>query len=200
MRKTRILIGHDQTLVRLGLATMLNHELDMAVVAEAWNSSLVLELAAREHPDIALLSSQMPGMENMEVVKLLQAMLTPVHVIVLTTAVQRDEIFRVFEAGARGYFPKQTRQSDLLEAIRAVRGGERWIPPVVAAYLAEWACHGQLTECEHDILNLLRKHENGPEINCQPTQSGEAMKCRMDKLLGKYAMPVVEPTASAGRP
>lgn len=186
MKNIRLLVGDAQMLNRLGLVTILNGQSDMTVVAEASEARLVLELCAEVQPDVALLDLRLSGWEGLETIKLLGAMLKPISVIALAATVQEEEVFRVYEAGARGYFPTFMGQDALLEAIHTVHRGENWIPPVAVECLFGWIASGGLSSCERDILQLLPQWANGHEISKGLLHSKEAMRRRRQRLLGEF--------------
>lgn len=184
-KKIRILIGDDHVMTRLGLITFLDEQPDMIVVAEASDGRTALKLCAEERPDIALLDLHIPGLMEIEAIKLLRAKLTPVRVIVLAAMVQEEEVYRALEAGAHGFLPKNVGKDELLEAIRAVHGGGRWVAAAAAACLAERVSREELTSRELDILKLLPEGKSNKEISNTLVLSEETIKWHMKKLLDK---------------
>lgn len=184
-KKVRILIGDDHVMTRLGLITFLDEQPDMTVVAEASDGRTALKLCAEERPDIALLDLHIPGLMEIEAIKLLRAKLTPVRVIVLAAMVQEEEVYRALEAGAHGFLPKNVGKDELLEAIRTVHGGGRWIAPTAAACLAERVSREELTSRELEILKLLPEGKSNKEISNTLVLSEETIKWHMKKLLEK---------------
>lgn len=154
-QKIGILIVGDQDQARSSLAAMLSRQPDITVVAEASDGNAILELCSKEEPDVVLLDLQMTGIDVFEVLKDLKAQPKPARVIGMTDVFREEELFRVLEAGARGYFLKNLRQDDLLEAVRAVHRGCRWVALVIAGRLVAWLGHGEIDGHELGILKLL---------------------------------------------
>jgi DNA-binding NarL/FixJ family response regulator len=154
-QKIRVLIAGDQDQTGSSLAAMLNCQPDITVVAEAADGNAIVELCSQEKPDVVLLDLQMTGTDAVEVLKGLKARPEPAQVIGLTGVFHEEELFCVLEAGARGYFLKDLRQNDLLEAVRAVHRGCRWVALVVAGRPAAWLGRGEIDGHEFGVLKLL---------------------------------------------
>ncbi|MDB6122955.1 MAG: DNA-binding response regulator, NarL/FixJ family, containings and domain [Pedosphaera sp.] len=183
--KIRLLIVDDHLLIRLGLVTIFSDQPDITVVGEASSGRMAAELFAKTRPDVVLLDLKMPGLSGVETIKLLQEQSAAVCVVVLTTLDQEEEIFRALEAGAQGYLLKDMRKEDLVEAIRAVHRGERWIAPLAGARLAERLVRKELSDRELEIVKLLVHGKSNKEIASALSLSEDTIKWHMKNLLEK---------------
>jgi two-component system nitrate/nitrite response regulator NarL len=123
----RILIADDHTIFREGLKTLISGQPDFKVVGEACDGSEVLKLVHKTQPEILLLDFLMPKASGMEVLQLLEESHSQVRTILLSGAIEGEDISRVFELGARGLVLKDSGTNMLFKSIRAVRAGQYWI-------------------------------------------------------------------------
>jgi two-component system response regulator DesR len=147
----RVLLADDQALVRGALASMLRLESDFEVVAELGDGTSVLEAARRTTPDIALLDVQMPGRDGLAVAAELKHAVPECRVIICTTFSRPGYLARALEAGAAGFVVKDSPPEQLVDAIRRVHSGLRFIDPGLAAQAREIAVN-PLTDREADVL------------------------------------------------
>jgi CheY-like chemotaxis protein len=154
-KKIRILMAGDQSQMGYGLASLLNHEPDITVVAEVADGRVILDLCSKETPDIVLMDLQMPGIDSLEVLRRLNAQPKPARVIGMTAVFQEEEALCALEAGARGYFLKNLRPNDLLEAVRAVHRGCRWVALVIEGRFVAWLGHGEAGGQEFGVMKFL---------------------------------------------
>lgn len=146
----RIILGDDQQLLRSALATLLDLEDDLEVVAQGGNGAETLELIRLHHPDVCVLDIEMPVMNGLEVAEKLKAADHPCHVIMLTTFAKAGYFQRAIAAGVRGYLLKDGPSSELADAIRKVAQGGRVIHPELS--LAIWEDQNPLTPREIEVL------------------------------------------------
>jgi two-component system response regulator DesR len=147
----RVLLADDQALVRGALASMLRLESDLEVVAELGDGTAVLEAARRTTPDIALLDVQMPGRDGLAVAAELRHAVPECRVIICTTFSRPGYLARALAAGAAGFVVKDSPPEQLVDAIRRVHSGLRFIDPGLAAQAREIAVN-PLTDREADVL------------------------------------------------
>ncbi|WFB87625.1 MULTISPECIES: response regulator transcription factor [Streptomyces] len=129
----RLLLADDQALVLGALAAVLRLEPDMDVVAEVGTGSEVLAAAQRTSPDIALLDVQMPGRDGLTVAADLQRALPGCRTIICTTFSRPGYLSRAMSEGAAGYVVKDSPPEQLVDAIRRVHAGLRFVDPALAA-------------------------------------------------------------------
>jgi DNA-binding NarL/FixJ family response regulator len=151
----RILLVDDHPVVRAGLASMLSTIPGLAVCGAASSGEEALQLIDSEQPDVLLLDLRMPGMNGIELLKAIRVKPFPPKSLVLTSYESDEEIYRAIEAGAQGYLLKSTPQAEIVAAIQAVHAGRHYIPPRIAARLAERMVRSALTQRELEILEMV---------------------------------------------
>ncbi|HMP82238.1 MAG TPA: response regulator transcription factor [Verrucomicrobiota bacterium] len=151
----RVLIAEDHTVVRDGLVSIINRQADMKIVGEAGNGRHVVEMWRQHRPDVTLMDLRMPELDGVSAIYEIRAIDPNARIIVLTTYDGDEDIYRGMRAGAKSYLLKDVRREELFQCIRAVHGGQAFLPPAVAAKLAERMPAEELTPRELEVLRLL---------------------------------------------
>jgi two-component system nitrate/nitrite response regulator NarL len=123
----RILIADDHPVFRLGLISVLRNEGEFTVVGEATDGRQALQMIQDLHPDVLLLDLVMPELTGLDTLRELSNSPTPVRTILLTAAIEKEQIAQALQLGARGIVLKDAPTETLLDSIRTVMGGEFWI-------------------------------------------------------------------------
>lgn len=131
----RILIADDHGVLRAGLRALLDSEPDLEVVGEAVDGDETLRLADDLQPDVVLLDISMPGPGGIEVTRHLEEMLPDARVLILTVHEDESLLREAMRAGAAGYIVKRAVESELINAIRAVRRGDLYVHPAMTRAL-----------------------------------------------------------------
>ncbi|WP_258358939.1 response regulator [Moorella sulfitireducens] len=134
--KIRIIVADDQALMRDGLKTIIDLEVDMEVVGATANGQETWVMVQELMPDVVLLDVRMPVMDGVECVRLIKEHFPPVKVIMLTTFDDEDYIINALAYGADGYLLKDIQADQLLAAIRNAYRGQLILPARVAGKLA----------------------------------------------------------------
>lgn len=194
--RIRVCLVEDQTLVRQGLRSMLSLASDIEVVAEAEDGLLALSAVHHHHPDVLLLDYQMPHLDGLGVLHRLsgQAALPPT--LILTTFDDDDLLFRALEAGAKGYLLKDVSLDILLQAVRTLASGGRWLQPGLTerrrAQHARAAPHPEehviLTQREQEVLRLMAGGFSNREIACMTTTTEGTIKGYVSNILSKMGV------------
>ena len=157
----RILIADDHRLVRRGIKDILGTASDMAVIGECANADEVLIALQREVPDLLLLDMAMPGLSGVELIRLLVKNFAQIRILVLSMHNEGQFAASALRDGANGYVTKDADPEILLQAVRKVAAGGKFIDPVlVEALVFEKPNSAQsldetLTERELQVLRLL---------------------------------------------
>ena len=159
-----ILIADDHPVVREGLTALINRCPDMKVVAEASDGQEAVDQFIRHRPDVALLDLRMPKMDAVEVIAAIRERFPAAHLIVLTTYDYDEDIYRSLHAGAKAYILKDAPRNELLECIRLVHQGRAFLPPSLAAKLADHMSASKLTDREAEVLRLAADGKANKEI------------------------------------
>lgn len=159
-----ILVTEDHGIVRQGIVSILERQPDFTVIAEAKDGLEAVTLYAAHTPDITLMDLRMPNLEGVEAITRIRKESPKARIIILTTYDTDEDIYRGLQAGARGYILKDADFEDLVDAVRTVHQGKRYLPPNVALKLAERMDTEELTEREQDVLNLMVLGSSTPAL------------------------------------
>src|SRR5277367_896622 len=136
-RQIKILTVDDHPLLREGIASIVQGEKDMIVVGEASTGREAIEVFRSKRPDVTLMDLQMPDVNGIVAIAAIRQENPQARIIVLTTYEGDVLARRALKAGATGYILKDMIRTELLEAIRAVHLGRKYIPPKIAKELVE---------------------------------------------------------------
>jgi DNA-binding NarL/FixJ family response regulator len=183
--RIRLLIADDHAVVREGLAALINRQPDMKVVAEAGDGRQAVDLWKQHRPDVTLLDLRMPELDGVRVIEEIRAQHNDARVVLLTTFDSDEDVYRGMKAGAKAYLLKDARREELLECIRKVQAGETFVPPAIAAKLAERISEAELTHRETEVLVLLAGGMTNKEIGQALSISETTVKSHMKSLFSK---------------
>jgi two-component system response regulator DesR len=151
----RILLADDQALVRSALAALLELEDDFEVVAQVGRGDEVVAAARDQHPDVALLDIEMPGLDGLAAAAALSQEVPTCRVIIVTTFGRPGYLRRAMESGALGFVVKDAPAEQLADAIRRVSRGLRVVDPALAAATLAGGV-SPLTARDRDVLVAAR--------------------------------------------
>lgn len=163
-KRIRILIADDHTVVREGLVSLVKRKSDMVVLAEASNGREAVDLWKQHHPDVTLLDLRMPEMDGVSAITEIRELDPNAHIVVLTTYDGDEDIYRAIKAGAKAYLLKDTARDALVDCVRKVYAGETYLPPPLAAKLAERLSGSALTPREMEVLQRMAAGKSNKEI------------------------------------
>lgn len=160
----KILIADDHPIVREGLVSLISSSVDMIVSSAVSNGREAVEQYFKHLPDVTLMDLRMPEMDGVDAITAIRMQIPTARIIVLTTFADDENIFLSFRAGARAYLLKDTPRAELLACIREVADGQKIIPPVIAAKLAERMTNFTLSPRELEVLTLMVDGNTNKEI------------------------------------
>jgi two-component system, NarL family, response regulator len=160
----RVILVDDHPVVRFGLAAIIGLQPDMAVVAEAGSGEEACSICARHSADVVLMDLRLPGLSGVDAIRAIRKERPKLRFIVLTTYDGDEDIHRALEAGAQAYILKGMSHNELVNAIRTVHSGLKYIPASVSKSLAERPPHSELSVRELEVLELIVKGHSNREI------------------------------------
>jgi NarL family two-component system response regulator LiaR len=177
MKKTRILIADDHSLVRSGLKMLFRSSADFAVVAEASDGDEAIELTGKHKPDIAILDISMPGVNGIEAAAIIRKKHPETRVLILTIHHDEEYVYQMVRVGANGYVLKDAGKKELFAAVRAVEAGDRFFSPGISKLMidqfikraksqevSDASTKSVLTNRETEILRYIAEGFSNPEI------------------------------------
>ncbi len=199
MSGIRILLADDHVVLRAGLRLLLERQPDFEVVAEASDGRQAVEMAEAKRPDIAILDIQMPKLNGLEVARQISAKLPSTGVIILSMHSDESYVLRSLQAGIRGYLLKDSTDTDLIGAIRAVHEGKAFLCPEVSRMLVEnfaTHLHGQaagdsyesLSTREREVLQLLAEGRSNKEASAILNVSVSTLETHRTKIFQKLSL------------
>ena len=183
--RIRILIADDHSVVREGLVSLVKRKSDMVVVAEASNGREAVQLWKEHRPEVTLLDLRMPELDGVGAIKEIRELDENAHIVVLTTYDGDEDIYRAIKAGAKAYLLKDTARDALVDTVRRVRAGETYLPPQLAAKLAERVSGEALSPREIEVLQRMAVGKSNKEIGAELFISEGTVKTHIKSIFSK---------------
>jgi DNA-binding NarL/FixJ family response regulator len=184
----KVMIVDDHFVVRSGLAASLELEDDLSIAAEAESGETVLELYRSTRPDVVLMDLQLPGWNGIETTERLLEVEPGARVLIFSTFARDDEIQAALDGGAMGYLQKTAGRTELLDALRRVAAGERYLAPAIATRLAGLKLGPAITLREREILSLIAKGRANKEIAATLGIAEDTVKRHISNVLQKLGV------------
>lgn len=181
----RLLIIENQTLVRVGIKTILSLIGDVEIVGESETGEKGLRLFRELKPDVTILSLRLPDSCAIDVLEEYFVENKKAKVLILAEHAGDSEISRSLKKGASGYICKDISETELVKAIRAVAAGGKYIPSEIAEILSENLGQEELTPQERKILHLIVAGHSNKEIAFELNISENTVKTHIKNIFGK---------------
>ena len=196
----RILIADDHSVVREGLVSLVKRKSAMTVVAEASNGREAVELWKEHRPDVTLLDLRMPELDGVGAINEIRELDKNARIIVLTTFDGDEDIYRAIKAGAKAYLLKDTARDALVDSVRRVHAGETYLPPALAAKLADRVSGQALSAREIEVLQRMAAGKSNKEIAAELFISEGTVKTHVKSIFSKLdVVSRTEAVATASR-
>ena len=187
----RILLADDHAMVRKGFRMILEAQADMSIVGEAGNGREAVEQAGTLHPDVIVMDVAMPELNGIEATRRLAA--TSPRSRVLALSMHKDSVYvrEILRAGARGYLLKDSIDSDLVSAVRAVAKGDGYLSPAVSdAVLTDYRRHvtdplDLLSSREREVLQMIAEGKTNKEVAATLNLSVYTIDAHRGKIMEK---------------
>jgi DNA-binding NarL/FixJ family response regulator len=191
----RILVADDHGIVRSGLIMLLERQEGIHVVAEAEDGVVAVECALRERPDVAILDVSMPRMTGLQAAREIRARCPETSVLLLSMHDDERYVYDAVKAGASGYVLKRQADVELIDAVRAVAGGGRFLSATVdVGAMQQWIESGEdqphdpLTPREMDVVKLIAEAYTNRQIAEILKVSEKTVESHRANVLGKLGM------------
>jgi DNA-binding NarL/FixJ family response regulator len=202
MSQIRIALADDHAVMRTGLRLVLERQADFAVVGEASDGREAVALVQRETPDVLVMDIGMPNLNGIEAARQVAATAPQVAVVILSMHSDEAYVLRALKAGARGYLLKESAESDLIAAIRAVHAGKAFFSPAVSRMLVEdyvrqlqdreiEDSYELLTTREREILQLVAEGKSNKEVAAVLNLSLYTIETHRGNLMEKLGLHTV---------
>lgn len=189
---TKVLIADDHPVVREGVRRILQGAVEVEVVGEVGRADEVIAAAGRLKPDVVILDIGMPGPSFLEVLADLPGACPGARTLILSAQAEEDFAVRALRGGATGYLTKGYAPGELVEAVRRVAQGRRYVTDALAEQLAlglvsdaEKAPHEKLSNREFEVLRLLAAGASLKEIGAQLSVNPKTVSTFRARLLEK---------------
>ena len=196
----RIVLADDHAVVRDGLRVLLEAQSDMEVVGDAANGREAIRLMQQLHPDVVVMDIAMPELNGIEATLQIHDAFPSAQILVLSMHSTTEHIFRALQAGARGYLLKDSAGAEVVDAIRVVHAGRRYLSQKIAsAVIDDYISERQraspldsLSRRERQILQLVAEGKSSAEAAAMlflSPKTVDTYRSRMMQKLGIADLP-----------
>ena len=185
-------VADDHAILRDGLATLLAAHPDMEVVGTAANGREAVTEVLRLAPRVAIIDISMPELDGIEAARQILAVNPEVHVMILSMHAGSQHVFHALEAGVRGYLLKESASREVIEAVRIVQSGRRYLSPRVAEIVAQGVSDrsgvsplSSLSQREREILKLVADGYSSAKIGTMLHLSPKTVDTYRSRMMQK---------------
>jgi DNA-binding NarL/FixJ family response regulator len=194
----RILIADDHEVVRIGLASLLDAQPGLQVVAQAESGDEAVRLARRHRPDVVVMDIRMPNGSGIDACRTITAEMEGMPVIMLTSHADSEALFDAIDAGASGYVLKRIGTTELIDAVRTVAAGGSLLDPTMtrrvldrlrnASRVEEAGAFSELTDQERRVLAIIADGASNREIAERMGLAEKTVRNYVSSILAKLAL------------
>jgi DNA-binding NarL/FixJ family response regulator len=187
----RVLLVDDHALLRSALRSRLEQEDGILPIGEAGTAEQAVVTARALQPDLVLLDLLLPGKSGYDALRDLAEVAPAARIVVLSSQMDPSGVRRTMASGAHGYVPKRASEAELIDAIRRVAAGERYVDPELGAQLVVVdgvPALDPLSERERDVLHLLALGYTNREIGRKLYLSGRTVETHRSHIMRKLRL------------
>jgi DNA-binding NarL/FixJ family response regulator len=197
IKKIRVLIADDHAMVRQGFTVLLNAQPDMEVVGEAADGHEMVELADNLRPDVILADIGMPNLNGIEATKLIHRRYPEMPVVMVTIHTSSSYVIRALRSGALGYVIKNDDFQHVIESIRTVSSGQRYLSNQVSQQIIDAVVSGinmddnfeeRISIREREILQLIVEGNNNSQIAKKLVISARTVETHRTNIMRKLGL------------
>jgi len=182
--KIHILVADDHMVMRMGLVTAASDQPDMRVVADVESGEEAIQAYRLHHPDVVIVDLRMGELSGLETIRILRKEFSDAKIVVFSNYARGEEIYQALKLGAAGFVVKDMKLERLLDAIRKVNAGEKYIPPELAQRMTE-RVFARLSDREKEVLKLIARGRGNKEIGSVLGISEGTVKIHVTNLMTK---------------
>jgi len=186
--KFSVLVVDDHPIMRMGIAAIINAQKDMKVCGQAGTGEEAVRLFQDKHPDVTLMDLRLPGMSGLEAIRVIRREDPAARCVVLTTYEGDEDIHQAMVAGAAGYLIKAMSNDTLVDALRKVNSGSRFLPAPVAESLATRTPNSDLSPREREVLSLMVHGKSNKDIASALKITEATVKCHVSVILERLGV------------
>jgi len=197
--KIRVLVADDHAIIREGLRVMLGNQPDMEVIGTASNGNETIQFVDQDEPDVVVIDISMPELNGIETIFRMLPDHPNIKIIVLSIHETKPYVYRTLKAGARGYLIKETAGLEVVDAVRAVQRGERYLSQRIADLLTDISFRqletsmevsplDALSPREREILQLVAEGRTSQEIGERLSISSKTVDTYRSRLMHKIGV------------
>jgi DNA-binding NarL/FixJ family response regulator len=186
--KFGVLVVEDHPIMRLGIAAIINAQPDMKVCSQAGSGIDAVDMFRKHRPDVTLMDLRLPGMSGLDALRAIRKDDPSARCVILTTYEGDEDIHQAMAAGAAGYLIKAMSHETLVDALRKVHAGTRFLPAPVAESLALRTPNSDLSPREREVLSLMVHGKSNKEIGGALGITEATVKCHVSVILERLGV------------
>jgi DNA-binding NarL/FixJ family response regulator len=183
-----VLVVEDHPIMRMGIAAIIDAQPDMKVCGQAETGTDAVRLFRQNRADVILMDLRLPGMSGLDALRAIRRQDPSARCVVLTTYEGDEDIHQALEAGAAGYLIKAMSHDTLVDALRKVHSGTRFLPAPVAQSLALRTPNSDLSPREREVLSLMVHGKSNKDIGAALKITEATVKCHVSVILERLGV------------
>jgi len=186
--KFGVLVVEDHPIMRMGIAAIIDAQPDMKVCGQAESGGDAVRLFHERKPDVILMDLRLPGMSGLDALRAIRKDDPSARCVVLTTYEGDEDIHQALQAGAAGYLIEAMSHDTLVDALRKVHSGTRFLPAPVAESLAMRTPNSDLSPREREVLSLMVQGKSNKDIGGILRITEATVKCHVSVILERLGV------------